>query len=239
MTLLRLSSGRTGRLAAAPGWSRRRLLQAGLLASCPMPAAWAAAPEPVAALRPLDAAQCQAFRQWFVALVEDQVLRPSPRWVHRDCAGLVRFAAAEALRPHTAAWVQAMGWSSGKPRPPELALGEDQRGWAGAWALPEGRRAAYAPAIAIVQNNTRYVGKSRTDALPGDLLFFDQGDDQHLMVWTGRRVAYHNGAEPRPGDNGLRQLPWEQLMRLSDTRWRPHAHNPNFAGLFRFGFLSR
>ncbi|AKJ29915.1 DUF1175 family protein [Caldimonas brevitalea] len=189
-------------------------------------------------LRPLDAEQSMAFRRWFVALVDNQVSRPSPRWVHRDCAGLVRFAVAEAMRPHTSTWLQAMGWNRQRPRPPELNLADDQRGWARAWQLPEGDAGAYAPAIAIVQHNTRHVGRQRTTALPGDLLFFDQGDDQHLMVWTGRHIAYHTGAEPQPGDNGLRRLRWEQLLAMPDTRWRPLEHNRNFAGLFRFGFLS-
>lgn len=190
-------------------------------------------------LKPLNRVQSLVFRQWFVAIVEDQVMRrPSPRWVHRDCAGLVRFAVAEAFRPHDTGWLRAMGWDTSRPRPPELGLTEGQRGWPAAWLLPDGQRSAYASAIALVQHNTRPVGRERTQALPGDLLFFDQGDDQHLMVWTGSRVAYHTGAEPSARDSGLRHLRWEELMRWSDTRWRPEAHNANYAGLFRLAFLT-
>jgi uncharacterized protein YfaT (DUF1175 family) len=188
--------------------------------------------------RRLDRAQTAAFRAWFVTLVADQVMRPSPRWVHRDCAGLVRFAVNEALKSHDARWRHAMGWSSEQPSPPDVVLQPDQLDLQALWHTADGKTSAYASALAMVQLNTRFVGKSRTRALPGDLLFFDQGDEQHLMVWTGRAVAYHNGAAPQPTDNGLRWQPWERLQSWSDTRWRPSEHNPNFAGLFRLAFLA-
>lgn len=191
-----------------------------------------------AARQPLDRVQTEAFRRWFVALVDLQVSRPSPRWVHRDCAGLVRFAVAESLRAHDASWRRAIGWDTRRADPPEVALRPDQAGWRQAWLRADGERGAFASALAIVQHNTRFVGRERTQALPGDLLFYDQGDDQHLMVWTGREVAYHTGAEPRADDNGLRRLRWEQLLARADTRWRPEPHNANFAGLFRLGFLA-
>jgi uncharacterized protein YfaT (DUF1175 family) len=191
----------------------------------------------------LSREQTAAFRAWFVAIVSDQVQRPSPRWVHRDCAGLVRFAVAQALRPHDARWRHAMGWPADRLPPPDVALRPDQAQLGRGWATPDGQRAAFASALAMVQLNTRPVGRDRTQALPGDLLFYDQGDDQHLMVWTGRAVAYHTGASPHPHhdgtpDNGLRWQPWERLMNWPDTRWRPSDQNPNFAGLYRLAFLA-
>ena len=41
----------------------------------------------------------EAFRTWFVALLEQQLEGPSPAWepAQRDCAGLLRFAFREAL----------------------------------------------------------------------------------------------------------------------------------------------
>ena len=189
---------------------------------------------------PLDAKQSRAFRAWFIAIAQDQVLRgPTPRWVHRDCAGLVRFAAAQAMVPHDAGWLGSMGWSTNRPRPADdLSVSESQSGWRNAWRLPNGERAAYASAIAIVQNNTRLLGKDKSGILPGDLLFFDQGDNQHLMVWTGRNVVYHTGAEPSLEDSGLRSASLGSLERHSDTRWRPTPENPNFGGWFRFQFLT-
>ncbi len=215
-------------------WRRRQWLGA-VAAACLTHSAIAQDDAP---LQPLDRTQSDAFRRWFVAIVDHQVQRPSPRWVHRDCAGLVRFAVAEALRPHDTAWMHAMGWDTRRADPPEVALRADQAGWRQAWRRSDGERGAFASALAMVQHNTRFIGRDRTAALPGDLLFFDQGDDQHLMVWTGREVAYHTGAEPSGTDNGLRRLRWEQLLRRPDTRWRPEPQNPNFAGLFRLGFLA-
>ncbi len=202
-----------------------------------LPATWAVGGETGASGK-LDRAQTAAFRAWFVALVSDQVLRPSPRWVHRDCAGLVRFATHEALKPHDTRWRRAMGWPQPSATPPEVALRPEQLRLQSLWQTADGQASAFASALALVQLNTRPVGKSRTQALPGDLLFFDQGDDQHLMVWTGSAVAYHKGSAPSPHDNGLRWQRWERLMAWPDTRWRPSEHNPNFAGLFRLAFLA-
>jgi uncharacterized protein YfaT (DUF1175 family) len=229
---------------AAKSATKNAALSAGMStgAGGAAPAAGASQPPPPR----LSRDQTAAFRAWFVAIVSDQVMRPSPRWVHRDCAGLVRFAVAEALRPHDARWQHAMGWPADRLPPPDVALRPDQADLARGWATPDGQRSAFAPALAMVQLNTRPVGKDRTQALPGDLLFFDQGDDQHLMVWTGRAVAYHTGAAPNPHpdphaqapDNGLRWQRWERLMTWPDTRWRPSAQNPNFAGLYRLAFLA-
>jgi uncharacterized protein YfaT (DUF1175 family) len=187
----------------------------------------------------LTAAQSRAFRAWMVALLQDQVMGPpSPRWVHRDCAGLVRFAVAESLRRHDEAWFRAMGWGPGQPRPPEVNLSAEQRSLINTWSLPDGSRSAFANALSLVQSNCHYVGRERSQALPADLLFFDQGDDQHLMAWTGAWVLYHTGSEPTPQDNGLRHLRWQQLMAWPDTRWRPTIDNRNFAGFFRLNFVS-
>ena len=203
-------------------------------------AAPAAMPSAITDPLPLDAAQSRAFRAWFVAIAQDQVRRgPTPRWVHRDCAGLVRFAAAQAMATHDASWLKSMGWPLNQPLPgAELALAPVQQAWKNTWRLPNGEKAAYASAIAIVQNNTRFLGKGRDAIAPGDLLFFDQGDDQHLMVWTGRAVVYHTGAEPAPDDSGLRGTTLAALERHTDTRWRPAPENPNFGGWFRFRFLA-
>ena len=58
----------------------------------------------------LDATQTQAFRGWFVRIVNEQLRQgPNPRWQHRDCAGLVRFAVAEALQKHDAGWLKNNG----------------------------------------------------------------------------------------------------------------------------------
>src|SRR5215207_10297357 len=51
------------------------------------------------------------FRRWFTWVAEMQFYNLSDQWnvEQRDCAGLVRFAWREALRPHDRPWFQRMG----------------------------------------------------------------------------------------------------------------------------------
>lgn len=219
--------------AARVGGRRRWLLAAAALAL--------AGPTPGAATEPprLDAAQSRRFRDWMTVLIHAQLERgPTPRWTHRDCAGLVRFVVAEALREHDLGWRRANGLL-GRRLPPEVGLEAAQtRALRHAWRRVDGSRAAYVGALELVQENSRPVARQLTQALPGDLLFYDFGDEQHLMVWMGPYIAYHTG-RVEPGDNGLRALRPAQLFGWKDTRWRPSSDNPNFAGVFRLAFLDR
>ena len=188
----------------------------------------------------LEPEQSRAVRAWIVRVVDAQIARgPSPRWSHRDCAGLVRFAVAEALRTHDAAWRRTSGLRA--PLPPDPRLTAAQReALRHNWRLASGERSAYVGALELVQENSTFVAKDLNQAQPGDLLFFDQGDDQHLMVWTGRYIAYHTGSShDASGDDGLRAVGVRQLMAWRDTRWLPVADNPNFVGVYRLRFLSR
>lgn len=214
---------------------KRRLLLQGVLAATVTALGGAAAATEATAL---DRTQSRTFRAWLVRIVRAQLDQgPTPRWQHRDCAGLVRFAVAEALRGHDQKWKLSMGLS-GAVLPPELDLTPAQRdGLRHNWRLADGSRAAYAGAIELVQENARLISRQWQQALPGDLLFFDQGDDQHLMVWMGRYLAYHTGSAS-PGDNGLRAVDIKELLDWKDTRWQPVQYNPNFAGIYRFSFLS-
>lgn len=217
--------------------ARRRLLGAGLVL--------AALPRLALALRAGDAApgvqldreQSRRFRAWLTRLVEEQVRRPNPRWTHRDCAGLVRFAAAEAFSVHDDAWRQHNGFI-GVSLPPPLELGAAQRQLLrNRWLTEKGEMSAFASAAALIQHNSRFLGRDYAQAEAGDLLFYDQGDDQHLMVWMGGWLAYHTGSVTQD-DNGLRAVSIKDLLQWKDTRWRPLAGNPNFAGLYRFSFLA-
>lgn len=218
---------------------RRGLLR--LLAVCCAAAAGAPAAALTQALRHqprLTQAQSRAFQAWMVRIVGEQIERgPSPRWQHRDCAGLVRFAVNEALSLHDARWMRANGIRSDARLPPELELNAEQATLRNSWVQTGGAVGHFVTALALVQNNSRFVAREVSQALPGDLLFYDQGDTQHLMVWMGTSIAYHTGTVT-PGDNGLRTVGIPQLMHWKDTRWQPAANNPNFAGVFRLMFLS-
>ena len=185
--------------------------------------------------------QSTIFRAWFVRIVDQQMRRgPTPRWTQRDCAGLVRFAAMEALREHDARWLKANGMNDAGDAsrlPPELQLSPQQRTLANRWTRIDGSVGAYASAIALIQRNSCFVSRDVNQALPGDLLFFDQGDDQHLMIWLDRYIAYHTGTVT-PTDSGLRAVAVSDLMQWKDSRWQPFDGNPNFVGVFRFAFLT-
>lgn len=186
----------------------------------------------------LSARQSELFRSWFLRIVAEELRRgPSPRWVHRDCASLVRFAVGETLRLHDEKWRKASGMGN-NPLPPELILLPEQNLLRNRWKTHAGDYQAYVSAIGLVQGNTVFVSRSILEARPGDLLFFDQGDDQHLMIWTDDGVAYHRGTI-LPGDNGLRAVSLQQLLNWKDSRWQPRLENSNFVGVYRFSFLSR
>lgn len=227
------------------------------LAACLPPVLALQADRPTQSAGPmLDGRQSDRFRAWMAFIVADQLRRgPSPRWFHRDCAGLARFAVAEALRPHDVGWRHANGFD-GRRLPPEVELRRDQAVLRSGWKTVDGDRKAFVTALALVQNNSRSLGYDRSQVRPGDLLFFDQGDDQHLMIWMGSWIAYHTGQLPAPTvshprrgdlrnspklpeDNGLRAVTPAQLLQWKDTRWQPRDDNPNFAGFYRLAFLSR
>ncbi len=186
----------------------------------------------------LSKEQSRAFQAWMLRIVNAQLEQgPSPRWQHRDCAGLVRFAVTEALSPHDAKWLRANGIGADLRLPPELGLSTEQAALRNRWQQTGGTVGHFVSAIGLVQNNSRFIARDVNQAQPGDLLFFDQGDEQHLMVWMGARIAYHTGTVT-PGDNGLRTVDVQQLKNWKDTRWQPAVNNPNFAGVFRLSFLS-
>jgi uncharacterized protein YfaT (DUF1175 family) len=220
---------------------RRRLCMgaaaSALALSVQRPCAAATSPRAPAPVR-LDRTQSGRFRDWMTLLVRAQIERgPNPRWGHRDCAGLVRFAVDEALRPHDVEWKRANGFL-GVRAPADVELDEASlQRVRQSWRRADGTRGAFVAALDLVQENTRWVSHDLAQAVAADLLFFDMGDEQHLMVWMGHYIAYHTGRN-EPGDNGLRALRPEQLFAWKDTRWRPTSDNPNFAGVYRLDFLA-
>src|SRR3546814_17097195 len=75
----------------------------------------------------------KVFRAGFVRIAQEQLTKgPSPRWYQQDCAGLVRFAANEALKVHDQTWLRSNGLSN-RYLPPELELRAAQRRLAQQW----------------------------------------------------------------------------------------------------------
>ena len=88
------------------------------------------------AVEKLDYKQSEAFRSWFTRIVSEQLRQgPSPRWEHKDCAGLVRFGVYESMKKHDATWLKANGISN-VWLPPEIELKESQVNLLNTWILP-------------------------------------------------------------------------------------------------------
>ena len=152
----------------------------------------------------LEQGDREAFRKWFVAILEQQLEGPSPAWepAQRDCAGLLRFAFHEAWGPHTEAWRDRVAF------PGSSVSGDPSLSMAGPWrfAFPteDGwnpfARGTFLRRLACVP-----LGREVLDARPGDLLFFARGgahsQPDHAMAFVrpdpdGQpMLLYHTGPE--------------------------------------------
>jgi uncharacterized protein YfaT (DUF1175 family) len=203
------------------------------------------------------------FRQWFTWLAEVQFYKLSDQWnpEQRDCAGLVRFAWREALRPHDRPWFQKMG-ENYDPVAPDLApniaaslRGKLFRTTSGAYTpqdIEDGKFSDFADAQTLKMFNAELVGRDRKQAKPGDLLFFHQPWVQkfsfHVMIFIGEpRVAsegahdwvvYHTGASPEDAGT-VKKVRLAVLDEHPDKRWRPVLTNPNFLGFYRLKILNQ
>lgn len=187
----------------------------------------------------LNYSDSNIFRSWFVRIIDEQLRQgPSPKWIQRDCAGLVRYSVVESLKIKDESWKRSHGFAS-LPTPPNLSIDVSKRKMLGEWVQYDGKsRDNYISAIGLIQGNTTFVSKNINHAKPGDILFYDMQDSQHIMVWTGKDIAYHTGTVSE-SDNGLRKIEYNELLKWKDGRWRPTEENSNFIGIFMFGFLSR
>lgn len=203
------------------------------------------------------------FRRWFTWIAEMQFYNLSDEWnaAQRDCAGLVRFAFREALRQHDRPWFQRMGENYNPVAPdlsPKIAAtlnGKLFRTASGAYTptdVADGRFSEFADAQTLKTFNVDFIGRDRTQAKPGDLLFFHQPWVQkypfHVMVFLGEpRVAsegthdwvvYHTGASPNDAGN-VKKVRLAVLDQHPDKRWRPVSINPNFLGFYRLKILDQ
>ena len=203
------------------------------------------------------------FRRWFTWVAEMQFYNLSDQWNpdQRDCAGLVRFAWREALRPHDRLWFQKMG-ENYDPVAPDLTPnitaqlgGKLFRTKPGAYApsdVADGKFSEFADAQTLKQFNVDYVGRDRKQAKPGDLLFFHQPWVQkypfHIMIFLGEPriasegtsdwVVYHTGASAHDAGT-VKKVRLAVLDQHPDKRWRPILTNPNFLGFYRLKILNQ
>ena len=203
------------------------------------------------------------FRRWFTWVAEMQFYHLSDQWnpEQRDCAGLVRFAWREALRPHDRKWFQRMGENYDPVAPdltPNIAaplggkLFRTAPGTYVAQDLSAGRFSEFADAQTLKMFNVDFVGRDRSQAKPGDLIFFHQPWVQkfsfHVMIFLGEPhvaaegtndwVVYHTGANANDAGTA-KKVRLAVLDQHPDKRWRPITSNPNFLGFYRLKILNQ
>ncbi len=198
-----------------------------------------------------DASDREAARTWFVALADAQFYRTTTDVT--DCAGLVRHALREAVRPHTTEWTRlaALPRAVALPelRRPHRVAGDHLPLFRLTRATPP-RFGEFADAATIVSLNARFVSRDARRARAGDLLYFHQPtqlEPHHVMVVVGRSlfepegddwIVYHTGpstSPPSPGE--VRKVRLADLMRHPADRWRPVDANSQFVGVFRLDML--
>jgi uncharacterized protein len=220
--------------------------QASIACLAALVAAALAVPSLIAQVRLSDEADRAAFRAWFVLLADAAYYEPIAEVT--DCAGLVRYAMREALRPHTAEWLRR----TGLPLTPAVAeVRERPVATAGHMPLfrvaddPRVPYAEFADAKTLIRFNARFIARDIGALRPGDVLYYQQPSQHtpdHLMIYVGSSpfdpsatdfVVYHTG----PADDGspgeMRKARLADLVRHPAARWRPLAPNPHFVGIFR------
>jgi uncharacterized protein YfaT (DUF1175 family) len=195
-----------------------------------------------------------AFRSWFVALAEQEASLPDDKLPPEidDCAALLRFAYRESLVQHDDRWLATQSEperfaalvSVAQYHYPETPLGLNLfRVEPGTYTPADSAAfAQFADAHALLAFNTYLVSRNIRAALPGDLLFFrqlEQNSQYHSMIVTGPHadwVIYHTG--PIGKQKGeIRRVAIEDLIHHPDARWRPIPGNTNFLGVYRWNLL--
>lgn len=201
----------------------------------------------------------QAFRHWFTAIAEHEAFAGSklPAEIN-DCAALLRYSYREALRRHDAAWAKAANLGElraaadvAKYQYPYTPVGPRlfrvQEGSFVARDLTDGTFAEFADVKTLVLSNAQFISRDVHRALPGDLIFYRQFEQQsrfHSMIFVGSSsfgpgddwVVYHTGPDGSwPGE--IRRVQLSSLITHPDPRWRPVPGNRNFLGVYRWNIL--
>lgn len=200
-----------------------------------------------------SAAERRAFLDWFAAVAEAQYTRIAPDWApeDQDCAGLLRYALVEALKPKTPQWFARFPSLDGRgllplsryPLPEivrsvfRVEPGRYRRG-----DVMEGRLVGRTSAMYLMKYSSVFLGRTPDKARRGDLLFFvhplSRGSAYHSMVYLGSsRVVYHTGYAPSEGGE-VRLVTLETLNKHPVKLWHPRPDNPNFLGFFRWKIVA-
>lgn len=196
----------------------------------------------------LSGADSRAFADWFAAVAEAQFYALSPRWAptDQDCAGLLRLAFIEALKPKDPAWFAQFRYLPPRAFPNQKALGYPWplvlrsvfRVAPGPFTVGDveaGRFVGRTDARSLLLYSARFISRDPRAARRGDLLFFLRPNlgEYHSMVYLGRnRVVYHTGSGPGGGE--VRLVTLETLSRHPLPEFHPSLSNPSFLGVYRW-----
>jgi len=203
----------------------------------------------------LDSNDAWCFRAWFVNIAAYQAIQFSGRWSNqeRDCSGLIRFAAREALRVHDDNWFRETGIDTRlwfEKTGIDLTILPDVVKY-NYPAIPivgpklfidsNGQFTYFADAYNLVRSNMVYRGRDIASARPGDIIFFHHPSPStfHSMIYTGDGLIYHTGPLS-PGDSGsLKVWSLNDYMRMMPYQWLPINNNEYFLGVYSFKWLPR
>lgn len=190
-----------------------------------------------------------SFMSWFAAIAEAQYTQIAPDWKaeDQDCAGLLRYAFVEALKPKNLEWFAKYPSLDGRKILPlsryplpnivrsvfRVSPGRYQRS-----DVEQGRLVGRTSAMYLMRFSTVFLGRTPDKARRGDLLFFvhplAQGSAYHSMVYLGDgQVVYHTGYAPSEGGE-VRLVSLATLNKHPIKLWHPKANNPNFLGFYRW-----
>ncbi len=208
----------------------------------------------------------EAFRRWFTLIADYQALRPAnelPAEIS-DCAALLRYSYRHALREHDAAWVRENHIEPPTALPSiekyhypftplRANLFRVRPGPFRFSDLGDGTFSEFADAQTLKEFNTHFLSRDVRVAMPGDILFFrqlEQNSAFHSMIFVGRSqwlaaagipnaddiVVYHTGPiDGHPGE--MRSLRLSELLQHPSPRWRPVPGNSNFLGVYRWNIV--
>lgn len=216
----------------------------------------------------------KAFREWFSQLAESQYYFENNRLSedNRDCSGLARFSYAEALKKHDKKWKR--NWKHlfdfaipdvERFQYPDIPLLKNKlfRIRSGVFQksdIEAGVFSSFAESQYLMKYNCKFISKDLSQAQKGDLLFFKNTRDYHLMIYIGKsrleieKQRYAKGPEAKsdnkenylvyhtgPIENGkgeMRKVKIDILLNHPNPVWRPIDINPNFLGVYRWNILN-
>jgi uncharacterized protein YfaT (DUF1175 family)/uncharacterized protein YfaP (DUF2135 family) len=177
-----------------------------------------------------------------------QAKKLSPQWEEkqRDCAGLVRFAFREALKPRSYSQNLNTGIPKSLHLPPISEYSRKilpqhpmiwQVGYDGSGKAIFG---AYSDAETLIGYNFRKKSRDLQAARNGDLLVFlkaiETEQPYHLMMFVEDRpeslAVYHTG--DLTDDVQVRIVRIGDLMQSPDPIWMPREDNPHFLGVYEW-----